>query len=261
MTIVELNKKYYNIPTTWNDLTGMQLVRVLRVFSGNHTLSYAQVQLFKILSGIRWLKLWLIGPLEVEDKFYLTDWLYDENTLTKNLLPVYRGHYGAADNFSNLQVCEFIFTEQYYQQYKEGGGNIQDLNMLVAILYRPAKQGYNKTRNEEGDIREPYNDNLTPLYARKIDRWPIMVKEAMLFWYEGCRTELVKSNPDVFGGAGGEAAKYGLWSVMRGVAEKAIHGNINQVEKMYVHVFMMELNELVAEADRIQSSNKSNGNG
>lgn len=260
MIIVELNKKWYNIPTTWNELTGKQLVKLLSIFNGSHTLLVAQVQLFKILTGIRWFKLWWLGPLEIEDKLYLVDWVLQHNTLTKNLLPVLRGYHGPADNLSNLQVCEFIFTEQYYQQFKEEG-NQQHLNMLLAILYRPAKPGYNKHRNEDGDIREVYNDNITPLYARKVARWPSMVKEAILFWYEGCRTNLVNNNPDVFGGTGGEVAKYGLWSVMRGVAEKAIHGNINQVEKMYVHVFMMELNELVAEADRIKAAYKTTANG
>jgi len=260
MTLVQLNKKWYSIPTMWNELTSKQLVAILRVCNANWSLMEAQVQLFKILTGIRWIKLWWLGPLEIEDKLYLVDWVFKDNSLTKNLLPIYRHHYGPADNFSNLQVCEFIFTEQYYQQYKEQG-DLQYLNRLLAILYRPAKAGYNKNRNEDGDIREPYNDNLTTVYARKIARWPIPLKEAILFWYEGCRNSLVNDNPDVFGGAGGDPAKYGLWSVMRGVAEKAIHGNINQVEKMYVRVFMMELNELVAEADRIRAAYKNTGNG
>lgn len=257
---IELNYKWYNIPTGFNELTGMQLVRVLQVCNANHTLLVAQVQLFRILTGIRWLKLYWWGPAEIDDKLYLVNWVFEENTLTKNLLPVYKCCYGPADNFSNLQVCEFIFTEQYYQQFKEEGA-VQHLNMLIAILYRPAKKRYNMARNEEGDVREPYNDNLTPLFARKVARWPMAIKQAILFWYEGCRTSLVNNNPDVFGGAGGEAAKYGLWSVMRGVAEKAIHGNINQVEKLYVNVFMMELNELVSEADRIKAAYKNTGNG
>lgn len=257
---VELNNKWYSIPTTWNDLTGKQLVNVLLVCNRNHTLLVAQVQLFKILTGIRWLKLWWWGPAEIDDKLYLVNWVFEENSLTKNLLPKYQGFYGPADNFGNLQICEFIFTEQFYQQYKEEG-NIEYFNTLIAILYRPAKKGYNKHRNEEGDIRESYNDNVTALYARKVACWPSAVKEAILFWYEGCRASLINNNPDVFGGTGGEAAKYGLWSVMRGVAEKAIHGNINQVEKMYVHVFMMELNELVAEADRIKSAYKNTPHG
>ncbi|THU34253.1 hypothetical protein FAM09_24860 [Niastella caeni] len=260
MKKVNLNKKWYNIPETWDELTCRQLVQVLRICNLGHTLLVAQVQLFKILTGIRWFILWWNGPMEIEDKLYLVDWVFEENTITKNLLPIYRGRYGPADNFSNLQVCEFIFTEQYYQQYKEEGG-VQHLNTLIAILYRPLKKGYNKLRNEEGDMREPYNDNLTALYVRSVARWPVAIKEAILFWYEGCRTSLVKNNPDVFGGAGGDPAKYGLWSVMRGVAEKAIHGNINDVERMYVHVFMMELNELVAEADRIKAAYKNTGNG
>jgi hypothetical protein len=257
---VELKNKWYIIPTTWNELTGQQLVRVLRVCNRNYTVLVAQVHLFKILMGIRWIKLWWLGPAEIDDKLYLVDWVFEENTLTKNLIPKYNNFYGPADNLNNLQLCEFIFTEQCYQQFKYNGKD-EDLNMLISILYRPPKKLYNRQRNEEGDIRESFNDNLTSLYAKKVNRWPLSVKEAILFWYEGCRNNLVRKNPEVFGGTGGDPAKYGLWSVMRGVAEKAIHGNINQVEKMYVHVFMMELNELVAEADRIKAAYKNTPNG
>lgn len=257
---IEHNHKWYNIPTSFNELTGRQLIKCLLVCNRTSTLLVAQVQLFKILTGFRWIKLWWGGAAEIDDKLYLVNWVFEHNTLTKNLLPYYKGRYGPADNFSNLQVCEFIFCEQYYQQYKEGCAD-QYLNMLIAILYRPAKKSYNKRRNEEGDIREPYNDNITGLYSRQVARWPSAIKQAILFWYEGCRASLINSNPDVFGGAGGEPAIHGLWSVMRGVAEKAIHGNINQVEKMYVQVFMMELNELLAEADRIKAAYKNTGNG
>jgi hypothetical protein len=50
---------------------------------------------------------------------------------------------------------------------------------------------------------------------------------------------------------------------MRGVAEKGVHGNINQVEKMYLRVFMMELMEMKAEAasikQRVPQNKKPNG--
>lgn len=256
MIILQLNKKYYRIPETWNELTAKQLVKVLRIFDGNKEFITVQVQLFKILTGISWLKLWWMGPLEIDDKLYLGNWMLADNNLSTNLLPKYRRRYGPGSGLNNLQVCEFIFTEQYYQQYKEEG-TLSSLHLLIAILYRPAKKGYNKKINEEGDVREPYNDNLTPLFSRKVARWPMHVKQAILFWYEGCRNAMVKNNPDVFGGAGGDVAKYGLWSVVRGVAEKAIHGNFDKVEKMYINVFMMELNELMAEADRIKAAYKT----
>ena len=257
---IQLRNKWYKVPTTWDELTGKQLVNCLKICNCSYSLIKSQVQIFKLFTGVTWLRLWWCGAAEFDDKLYLVNWVFEENTITKSLLPAYKGFYGPADNFRNLQISEFIFTEVCYQQFKEEGKE-HELNTLIAILYRPAKLSYNKRRNEDGDLREPFNDNITDLYARKVARWPMPVKEAILFWYEGCRNNLVRNNPEVFGGTGGEPAKYGLWSVMRGVAEKAIHGNINQVEKMFVHVFMMELNELVAEADRINATYKKTSNG
>lgn len=243
------------MPTQWDELSGKQLIAALQAFNALSGIAL-QIRLFKIVSGASWLRLILAGSAAyITDKLYLINFLFDFNTLTKNPLPRFRNWYGPTDELNNLQVCEFIFSETYYQQYKDSGDN-NHLHNLIATLYRPAKRSYDRKRNEDGDIREAFNDNLTKLYATRVAKWPPRAKKAILFWYEGCRAFLINSNPDVFGSVG-EPAKYGLWSVMRGIAEKNIHGNINSVEKMYVKVFLMELNELVEESRRIKdASNK-----
>lgn len=260
MVTININKIFYSIPSTWNELNGRQLIEVIQTINRQGIfLLDAQVRLLKTLLNLTWWRMWLAGAASFDDKLYLTDFLLQENTLTKNLLPTYKGMYGPADDFGNLLICEFIFTEQNYQAYNETANN-DALNSLVAILYRPCKKRYNRKRNPEGDIREPYNDNLTALYAAQVSRWPVVVKLAILHFYEGCRQKLQQDFPEPFSGGSGEESKYGLWSVMRGVAERAVHGDLKQVEKMYLKEFMMELTELMAEARRIQSP-KPPGNG
>jgi hypothetical protein len=154
-------------------------------------------------------------------------------------------------------VSEFIFSEQFYSDYK-ATKKMDALDQLVATLYRPAKKGYDAKRNPDGDIRIPYNDFLTGYYADKIGGWPAKVKQAILHWYEGCRLKLIDDNPDVFGASsGGGDSLYGLYSVMRTVAEKGIHGDLEKVERMYVKVFLMEINEQLAEAARIKAAHKT----
>jgi len=252
MILVQIHKKFYTVPQSWNELSSKQLLACVKVLYSQKQMLDAQVTLFKILTGASWWRLCLAGPLDIEDKLYLTDFLFEENNLTKNLLPSYPFLYGPADDFNNLLVQEFIFSEMYYERHKDSKLlHSSDLNMLIATLYRPAKWFYNKKINRSGDVRKKYNDNLTARYAKVIAKWPLSIKLGILHWYEGCRLKLIKDNPDVFGASGGTAAKYGLWSIMRGIAEKGIHGTINLVENMFVKVFMMELNEVVEEAARI----------
>lgn len=254
MTIAQLGKKYYTVPTCWNELSKKQLIKVMQVLYGGATMIAAQIMLLKILTGISWYRMQLISASHFEEKLYLTDFLLEHNTLTQNLIPKYKGFFGPSSEFANVQVCEFIFAEQYYRHYRDSERDdpksISHLNMLIATLYRPVKKNYNVHINPDGDVREIYNDNLTGLYAAKIGRWPAAIKMAILQWFEGCLIGLERDFRPVFQGSGDAVSKYGLWSVMRSVAEKGVHGNISQVEKMYVRVFMMELVEIKAEAAR-----------
>lgn len=257
MTLVEIHKKFYSVPTHWNELTGRQLVQIIRVLQSDELLLPAQVKLLKILTGISWFRLWFGGILDIEDKVYLTEFLLQDNQLTRNVIPEYRGLYGPGDDFSNLVVAEFVFAEQYYSIYKDDK-EVAALDMLIATLYRPGKLFYNKSLNKDGDIRRPFNDFVIPYYQKKVSKWPLDVKLAILHWYDGCRSKLVADNPNVFGGQStGEPSLYGLFSIMRGVADKGVHGDLSKVEKMYVQVFLLELNELVAEADRIEKATKT----
>lgn len=254
MKVIEIHNKFFSIPTQWNELTAMQLRKIVQILLGSDLLIPGQVKLFKILTGCSWWNLWRIGPWEYDDKLYLTEFLLKENSLTKNLIPQYRGLFGPADEFNNMIVSEFIFAEQFYALHKNNEPTA--LDSLIATLYRPAKRFYNRKLNKDGDIRKEFNDNVLPFYTGKVSKWPMDVKLSILHWYEGCRLKVISDNPSVFGASSGESALYGLFSVMRGVAEKGVHGDLSKVEKMYVKVFLLELNELVAEAARIEKSQK-----
>src|SRR5688572_22908686 len=102
MTVVQIGKRYYAVPTAWNELSSKQLVKIIRIFHGQEPMLSAQLKLFKILTGISWWRLWCAGTLHVEDKIYLTDFLFADNTLTSNLLPEFAGYYGPSSDIANL---------------------------------------------------------------------------------------------------------------------------------------------------------------
>lgn len=272
MKIAQIHTHFYSIPESWNELTGRQLIKILQVLHGQQSSEYILLRLFKIITGIsRWRLFWL-PTYEIADNLYLVEYLLQSNTLTENILPVYKGLFGPKKNFDNLLICEFVFTEAYYMQYIQGPDTTDfipaqwlalkkekqaALNTLIAILYRPAKKHYNRNKNVAGDVRQSFNDALTGYFAAKIARWPEAVKTAIVHWYAGCRLQLIRDFPVVFESSpsAGEST-YGLWSVMRSVAEKGTFGDFAMVEKQFVKTIMMELTESIKESQRLENSIK-----
>lgn len=242
MTIIEVQKKLYTIPTEWNELSQQQLLAVMKAFYSNETIDKQLLLLLKALMNVGWYRYCRMSMLHKEEYFYLCLFLLQKNTLTKNLLPSYKGYYGPADDFNNLVGAEFIFCEDYYTRYCESERTQTDLlDKLVAVLYRP---GNKKNQQLRGDSRELFNDNLIAAREKKIRKWPMEVKQAILTWYEGCRSNMIAANSEIFAGGGGEPAKYGFLSLFRSIASSGTHGDFEKVQAMYVHMIMMELNEM-----------------
>jgi hypothetical protein len=258
MVLIELNKKHYPIPTCWDELSGKQLVKIMRVFDSSvSSIIAGKVKLFKILCGLKWWAYRKCKPEEIAEYLYLIDFLLKENTITKNVLPSYSGYYGPADDFQNLLMVEFIFSEDFYLRWKEQESDITNLNSLVGVLYRQKKRFYNLKKNIDGDPRVFFNENLARYTADVIIKnWPLHVKKSIAFWYEGCRLKMINDYSQVFSGAGGDPAKYGLISIIRNVAEKGIHGKFKEVEQQYVRIIMMELDEMMTEAKKIENLSK-----
>jgi hypothetical protein len=246
-----LNKKYYSVAAKWNELTAKQLVKIISVFEKPGEVTEARIKLLQIITGIsmwRWL---FISADELNDALYLTDFLIGENSLTANHLLKYKGFAGPADDFENLLMSEFAYTEDYFLRWKADEVNVELLNQLVAVLYRKAKRGYNKAINKDGDARVEFNEYVCKYHAkRSVAKWPLNVKLAIAHWYDGCRTKLVNDYAEVFSGGEGDPAKYGLVSIMRNVAEKGVHGNFKDVEKLHVRMVMLELDEMMNEAKK-----------
>jgi len=253
MKIIHLYNKYYETPAAWNELTQCQLITCLRIIESNWPEDRKRIALIKCLSGIGWLRFIFCNMREVSEFFYLADFLYEENTLTKNLVPVYQDRYGPGDFFQNLVVSEYVFTENHYHLYKEHAEE-KDLNCLIGILYRRGKSriAYNYSENKAGDLRRPFNDNMIEKYARDVKHWPAEIKRCILHWYEGCRQQLYNHYHDCFGGSG-EPVKRGMLSLVVMMAETGTFGDFEKVEKLLLHNFFIGLSENI---DQLNRANK-----
>lgn len=254
MIVTNINSKWYKCPAEWNDLTGKQLVKVVTVFENPGEVIEAQLKLLKIITGMN-LWQWIRSAVDdLADRFHLIDFLIKENGLTKNLLPKYKGFAGPADDFQNLSMSEFVYSEDFYLRWKEDESKTELLDQLVAVLYRKQKPGYDEEMNEDGDVRLKFNEYVCKYHGlRSIKRWPLNVKKAIAYWYDGCRKKLVNDFSEIFTGSGGEPAKYGLLSIMTSVAEKGTFGPLEKVEGQYVRLVLMKLDEMMMEAKQIKA--------
>lgn len=265
MTIIEINKKLYTVPTCWNELSRKQLLQVMEcLFIKEQDVNQGRLQLLKILSGMSWWQFFRAPVAGMIEFFYLTDFIISERTnLTKQILEQYGGLYGPASDFDNLLMSELALCDNLFMRWSEEREKTEYLDELISILYRPVRKGtwlkgYNKKVNPEGDVREEFNQH-TCLYraGRQIKRWPLSVKLAIATWYDGCRWQMVDENEEVFGGSGeNDVSKYGLVSVMLSVAETGTFGDFNKVEKQFVKTVMMQLNDSIARAKAMEKQMK-----
>lgn len=267
MTRISINKKFYDVPTAWNELSQKQLLQVMDcLFTRQYTGEQCLLSLLKILCNMSWWDFFR-APVSarkmgddisgMEEYLYLNRFLLDSNTLTKQLIPDYRGLYGPASDFDNLRMCELAICDNVFLQWSEEKDSQDQLNYLIALLYRPAKEGYDFVLNPDGDPRQPFNSNISRHYADAlVKKWPLNVKLAIANWYAGCRLDLVEVNEDVFSEGSGEPSKYGLAGLMLDVAESKTLGDFRQVEDEYVHTVMMHLNEAIRKAKEQEKAMK-----
>lgn len=251
MKIIQIGKKYYSFPEIWNELTGQQLVQVLQIIDSKYSDEKKRLRLVQRLAGLNNWRFLFANVDELAEYFYLIQFLMEGNTLTKNLLRDYKGFHGPADSLSNLVVKEYIYAESYYLAYKEQG-SILDIDNLVAVLYRPGKENYNRKLNPDGDVRTAFNEHLIGHYGAKIHHWPLEVKQAILHWFEGCRLKMIEDYSDVFSGEGGVPAKRGLLSIAVSMAEATTFGSFQDVEVLNLHTFMIGMSEAVEKSRQIE---------
>jgi hypothetical protein len=259
MLTLHYKKSKYLIPENWNELSWDQILSCSNVFIGQSNETEMLVSLFRSVCNMRNYRFFTMPPDIMTDCLHLIAWLRDKVCLTNQQLPVYRRYYGPGKELENLKAKEFALTELYFIQYRNEG-NTDSLNALIAILYRPAKVNYDKIKNAAGDIREGYNPHVTDYHKRIIAKWPAVVKVAIALYYEGCRNNFFEQYTEVFEGESseGELPPYGMWNIMRDIAEKGAYGNMDQVEEQYVDTLLMEIHTQIIKACEYERMLKQN---
>ena len=242
MNKATINGKVYQVPGKLNELSAWQLCQVALLVSGqyekNDFIVKALLVLLQVKRRFRLLFSFIARGIDsdnLSDLARLTDFLFEPNHLTKQILPVIRRrftkYYGPADQLGNLVFIEFIEAEKAFLEYQKTGYE-SHLNTLVSVLYRKSKTGKITALNADGDLREKFNQHLVEARAAKVASWPLGQRLAIMLFFASCREMIIKQYPAVFPEpeenevkASGSGPNYGWLGVL-----KTLAGHLSQYE-------------------------------
>lgn len=251
------------VAENWEEVSCSQFIALSKlIHQGIDDLAFACDKALYILSN-KWLVKFHMIPLDIRLRMHkYVEWVFQSVKTTKQPLVKYRGLYGPADNFENLIMAEFHHTETAYHKVINDEDKMSALDELVAILFREPKpkKTYNRKRNVDGDVRVDFSFADIQYHQRKIKRWPLYIKEAIMLWYDACREELRLLYPTAFDSDTGSSSNYyeGLYNTIRSIAKGGTYGNFDKVEKMNVHPAFMEITESIEEAQELERKYKAN---
>ncbi|MBC6698088.1 hypothetical protein [Hymenobacter sp. BT190] len=204
MSQATIKGRTYTVAGTWNDLTGKQLVQVVRLLFAPREVLDLRMRLVLVLLQARWklrLSKHLMGLSEewAAELLPLADFLLEASQLTKQLLPRLRPSWlgpvlhGPTDRLAKGDLGEWIEAEAAYHDYHKTK-DVRHLNMLVAVLYRPKRTHKpDNPADDNGDVREVFNGNTLPARAELVARLPLAVRQAVLLFYDGCRRRIIRA--------------------------------------------------------------------
>ena len=191
----------FNIARNWNELNDWQLKKIASELFSSHSNERKSFLLtfYLFASSNRlwsWVKL-LILLLRVPSSQLKTyaSFLYKTDDLTRFPKKICSGFgflYGPADRLSNITINEYAHADLFYYRWRKTK-NVQDLNRLVSVLYRPkAKEGHSS------DKRRAFNGSELKFHARRAQKLSLKTKRVVAMAFQGSRTLIVTRYKHVF---------------------------------------------------------------
>lgn len=248
-----------DLATTWNELTGRQLLDVTKVLMvGYERLATRLDALLAALLQIPRKDFRQLNVVQRVNMRHLVEFLHgatDYAPLTAQLLPVFiigrKRYYGPREAFRNLRFDEFIFADTYYLRYLQTGGE-HYLDQLVAVLYRPERADYDpEAVTYAGDRREDFNEHLVAARARRLAALPDHYKHAVLLYYRGCRRLLEQRYEYVFSGEPQQQVSTNGWQEALHVLAGGVH-NLDATAHQGLANVLREMNRVLRQHEENQ---------
>ena len=203
MNQVEIDGKTYFTPSGWNELTKKQVLFVSRLFQGQLCMVDFKLRaLFDFLS----VRPKVIKRIHPEDAYFLCeslDFLFNEVSLTRNLLPVIRTGWikciGPSDAMMNCTFGEFTMANSLLDSFSKTKEQ-KYLDEMVAVLYRPKKLFWfiRKAFTDNQDPRKKFVNRSLKKRCQKIFRLDYEIKYSVFLFFSGVLNSLPVLYPYVY---------------------------------------------------------------
>ncbi len=192
-----------------------------------------------------------------------------KNGVSRNLLPKIKKLYGPD---SVLQNCSFFEYKQAHAEYVLylKNQNIENLNRLIAILYRPKKWFLPILKllpNFPGDVRRKFSPLSNPLILEKrvkyVSKLPYYYKYAFFLIYTGFESFLRTGDIEIDGNeislsalysnsTGTEDTGVGLTGLLYELSESKVFGSVNDTANTNLYDVLVRIYQLVKMSEIIK---------
>jgi hypothetical protein len=272
---------------------------VLRYLSGTISIDEVKIQLIKKLLNIRYDFRYMLyseeerehAQAEIFRLSELCESFFEEITrdgkqvktfklsFTKNFIPrICNRYYGPQDALQDLNFAEYRMAHSYYTAYIESK-NEDDLNHLIAVLYRPRKRFFRLKRllpSYDGQHRVPLTAKSNPLFleqrAADIADLPMAIRYGIFLFFSGCEEFLAKGSVTVdgkeidfsilyekSGDSGSDSPDIGLVGILYSLAETKVFGSIEETDGTGLYDIMIRLYQVVKQQKAMEEKYKHNG--
>jgi hypothetical protein len=199
---------------------------------------------------------------------------------TRNFLPMIMGYYGPGDCFSNLTYCEYRTAREHFRAFSESARE-EDLNLLVAVLYRPPVSLLavrRMLRSWDGENRVPFSSKYNPLMlkrrAGRLAQVPYPWRYAVFLYFASCEDYLKTGKPVIDGveldfsqlyseKQEGETnkANVGMVGLLFSLAETGVFGTIEQTDNTNLWDIMVRVYQVVMQMREVEEKWKNKRSG
>ncbi|CAL2105481.1 conserved hypothetical protein [Tenacibaculum sp. 190524A02b] len=184
----------FNISNKWNDLNFWQLQKIADVLYSDKPekitnfllVSYLFIRKPSVKNVLKFLYLLFNVPFSELKKH--CDFLYNETNFTK-FLPELKNLKGPYDRLANLTIEEFSYADLFYYNWATTK-DLQDLNRLVCVLYRPVDKATKERRT--------FKKEELAKHSTIIEALPKSIKLVVAMAYQGSRELIINRSKNVF---------------------------------------------------------------
>ena len=198
-------------------------------------------------------------------------------SFTKNFIPKICGkYYGPKDALQDINFCEYRIAHSYYAAYLLSHSE-DDLNHLIAVLYRPEKRFLSFKKllpSFDGQRRTVFTAKSNPLFlearVKEIAKLPIAVRYGIFLYFSGCEEFLAKGTVNVDGKSlalsiiygnsenSGDSPDIGLVGILYSLAETKVFGSIEETDNQNLYDIMIRLYQVVKQAKITEDKYRTN---